>query len=149
MGCLTALQLSMVKREALSLIILADAVVEQANISAGLSVLDVATGKGAVLFPIAESIGPCGKAIRIDISQIMLDEVAKEANKINWIDLDDMDAEHLCYPDGSFDAVFCGFGLFFFPSAPKALSEFKRVMKTGGKLAVSTWGKESDRKLGW
>ena len=54
-----------------------------------------------------------------------------------------MDAEHLSFPDNFFDAVFCGFALFFFPSVARALSEFKRVLKPGGKLAVSTWGNDS------
>ena len=49
-----------------------------------------------------------------------------------------MDAEKLEFPDNSFDFVFCGFALFFFPSILKAVSEFKRVLKPGGRLVVST-----------
>ena len=120
--------------------------VELANVTANQNVLDVATGKGAVLFPLAQAVGPPGKVVGIDISKEMLKETVKEAKErnIDWADLQHMDAEHLSFPDNCFDFVFCGFALFFFPSLPLALSEFKRVLKPGGKLAVSTWGKKSE-----
>jgi SAM-dependent methyltransferase len=56
-----------------------------------------------------------------------------------------MDAEALDFSDASFDAVLCGFGLFFFPRLEKALAEFKRVLKPGGRVAVSTWGDDDPR----
>lgn len=118
---------------------------EQINIIPGSKALDVATGKGAVLFPLAQAIGPAGKVIGIDISRQMIEQTINEAKekKLDWIDLQQMDAEHLSFPDHFFDFVFCGFALFFFPSVPTALAEFKRVLKPGGKLAVSTWGEDS------
>jgi SAM-dependent methyltransferase len=50
-----------------------------------------------------------------------------------------MDAEHLNFPDATFDRVLCGFGIMFFPDQLRALGEFRRVMKSDGRLAVSTW----------
>lgn len=120
--------------------------VEQVNVTPNQCILDVATGKGAVLFPLAEAVGPLGKVVGIDISQQMLKETSKEAHarNIDSIELLCMDAEKLDFPDNSFDFVFCGFGLFFFPSILTALSEFKRVLKAGGSLVVSTWGENSE-----
>lgn len=120
--------------------------VELVNLPSSYQALDVATGKGAILFPLAQAVGPLGKVVGIDISQQMLKETAKEVKKtnLNWIDLKLMDAEHLDFPDNYFDVVFCGFALFFFPSILTALSEFKRVLKPGGMLAVSTWGDDSE-----
>lgn len=122
--------------------------VEQVNIAPHQSALDVATGKGAVLFPLAEVIGPSGKVVGIDISKEMIQETSKEAcaKNMDWVTLHEMDAENLHFPDASFDSVFCGFGLFFLPSILKGLSECKRVLKPGGKLAVSIWGKSSTLK---
>lgn len=113
-------------------------------ISDNWQVLDIPTGKGAILFPAAEKTGPTGKVVGIDISQQMLAETSTPVQKrdIDWIDLVHMDAEHLDFPENRFDVVFCGFALFFFPSMSKALSEFKRVLKPGGFLAVSTWVNE-------
>jgi SAM-dependent methyltransferase len=107
--------------------------------------LDVATGKGAVLFPLTEIIDAEGKLIGIDISQQMLKETSKELcrKEIYSVDLMCMDAENLAFQDQNFDVVFCGFALFFFPSVPKALAEFKRVLKPGGRLVLSIWGDDS------
>ncbi|MBA2727427.1 MAG: class I SAM-dependent methyltransferase [Parachlamydiaceae bacterium] len=120
--------------------------VEQVEILPGQHVLDIATGRGAVLFPLAEAVGPTGKVVGIDISQKMITETSKEVLKkdLSWAELRCMDAESLDFPDSSFDFVFCGFGLFFLPSIPTALSEFKRVLKPGGKVVVSTWGEDSE-----
>lgn len=119
--------------------------VEHANIRPGQQVLDVATGKGAILFPLAEAVGPLGNVVGIDISKQMIKETSKEVleRNIHWIELKCMDAEKLDFPDNYFDFVFCGFALFFLPSIPTALSEFKRVLKSGGTLLVSTWGEDS------
>ncbi len=120
--------------------------VEQVNVVLNQHTLDVATGRGAILFPLAEAVGPLGKVVGIDISQQMLKETSKELlqRNMHWVELQCMDAENLNFPDDCFDIVFCGFALFFFPSIPKALSEFKRVLKAEGTLAVSIWGKDSE-----
>lgn len=120
--------------------------VEQVEVKPHDKILDVATGKGAVLFPLAEIIQSEGTIIGIDISKQMIQEttIAMKKKNINSIQLMHMDAEKLEFPDNSFDFVFCGFALFFFPSILKALSEFKRVLKPGGRLVVSTWGKDSN-----
>jgi ubiquinone/menaquinone biosynthesis C-methylase UbiE len=119
--------------------------VEQAEVKPHHRVLDVATGKGAVLFPLTEIIDSEGKLVGIDISQQMLDETSKELRKkeISSVELIHMDAENLAFPDHDFDFVFCGFALFFFPSVQKALAEFKRVLKPGGRLLLSIWGDDS------
>lgn len=123
--------------------------VEQVNVLPDQHVLDIATGRGAVLFPLADAVGPLGKVVGIDISQQMIAQTSKEVLErgINWVKLLCMDAEHLDFPDNSFDYAFCGFGLFFLPSIPIALAEFKRVLKPQGKLVVSTWGKDSTLDL--
>jgi ubiquinone/menaquinone biosynthesis C-methylase UbiE len=109
-------------------------------------VLDVATGRGAVLFPAALAVGTSGKVIGIDISLEMLKETEREVQEkaFTWIHLQQMDAERLQFSHNSFDCIFCGFALFFFPSLSTALAECKRVLKPGGTFAVSIWGKKSD-----
>lgn len=108
----------------------------------GETILDVATGKGAVLLPAAKKIGKSGSAIGIDLSAKMIEE-AKKKISLPWVSWEEMDAEQLTFQDQMFDKVFCAFGLFFFPHIEKALSEFHRVLKKNGVLAVSTFGKKS------
>jgi len=113
-----------------------------AQLKRGDKILDVATGKGAVLFPAAKIVGPEGRAVGIDLSDKMIEEAQKKA-PFSWIEFQQMDAEHLAFSDHSFDGVFCAFALFFFPHLAQALSEFKRVLKPGGRLAVSTFARRS------
>ena len=46
----------------------------------------------------------------------------------------------LGYPDGSFDAVVCVFGIFFVPDMAGAVGELWRMVRPGGRLAITTWG---------
>lgn len=115
--------------------------VDLSKVMLGGNVLDVATGKGAILFPLADAVGCKGKVTGIDISGEMIKETSnlvKEKN-LNKVNLQQMDAENLLFPENTFDFVFCGFALFFFPSLSKALSEFRRVLKLKGKFAFSIW----------
>jgi SAM-dependent methyltransferase len=46
----------------------------------------------------------------------------------------------LPFPDGGFDAVVCVFGIFFVPDMEAAVRELRRVLRAGGRLAITTWG---------
>ncbi len=127
-------------------------VVELASIPIGAHVLDVATGRGAVLFPAAKSVGTQGRAIGIDLSEGMVQETAKELMRLGLssnVEVLQMDAEHLQFPDESFDYVLCAFGIFFFPQLDCAMSEFRRVLKPNGRIVVTTWEKSWDEYWGW
>jgi len=114
-------------------------------------VLDVACGRGAVLFPAAEAVGNRGHVTGIDIAEGMIQETAREAAQrgLSNVELRQMDAEHLDFPDATFDAILSGFALFFFPQLTRALFEFRRTLRSGGKIAVSTWGDAFDSEWEW
>ena len=129
--------------------------VENAQIPEGAKVLDVACGRGAVLFPAAERVGPNGHVTGIDLAEGMARETQMEIQRrgLKQADARQMDAEHLSFPDSSFDLVLCGFSLQFFPHLEQALSEFRRVLrspdpvsgKPGGRIAVTTWAGDDER----
>lgn len=123
------------------------ALVQAARIAPGTAVLDVATGRGAALFPAAEAAGPSGTVVGIDLAPGMVEQTAREiaARGLAQAQVRQMDAEQLDFPAAAFDRVLCGLGLFFFPHLPQALAEFRRVCKPGGWVAVSTWGQGDDR----
>ena len=113
--------------------------VELLGVSSNTRVLDVGTGIGAALIPAAQR----GASVTgIDVAEGMLahaEQVAQK-NKITNYQLLKMDAEHLEFPDDSFDIVACGFALFLCPSMDTALREMHRVLKTGGRVGVTVWG---------
>jgi SAM-dependent methyltransferase len=121
-----------------------------APIHPGDQVLDVACGRGALLFPAAEKVGPQGKVIGIDYSEGMVEQTNADiqARGVENARVLHMDAESLDFPDASFDCLICGFAIFFFPNFDKALSEFRRVLKPGGYVALSTWGR-GDPRWSW
>jgi O-methyltransferase / aklanonic acid methyltransferase len=124
--------------------------VDVAALQVGDRVLDVACGRGAVLFEAAARVGPKGKVIGIDLSTVMVDQTSRDAarQQIRNAEVRQMDAESLKFSDAEFDAVLCGFALFFFPRVEQALSEFRRVLRPRGRLAVTTWG-EADPRWSW
>ena len=124
--------------------------VESAQIPNGARVLDIACGRGAVLFPAAERVDAHGQVVGIDLADGMAQETEKEIQRrgLKQAEARQMDAEHLSFPDATFDFVLCGFSLQFFPHLEQALSEFRRVLKPGGQVAVTTWS-EDDPRWDW
>lgn len=122
--------------------------VETVGVEPGQRVLDVASGRGAVLFPAAERVGSGGHVEGIDLAEGMVAAANAEAERRGVaarVRL--MDAEHLDFPDASFDRVLCGFGIMFPPDQPQALRECRRVLKPGGRLGVTTWREAESHHL--
>lgn len=114
--------------------------VEEVGIETGQRVLDVASGRGAVLFAAAEKVGPTGTVVGIDLAEGMVRATNDEAGRRGLgAPVRVMDAERLDYPEAAFSRVLCGFGLMFLPHLDQALSEFRRVLEPGGRIGVSTW----------
>lgn len=121
--------------------------VELAQIPSGARVLDIATGRGAVLFPAAEAVGSQGHVIGIDLSKEMVVRSREEIKRLNLqnVEVCEMDAEYLEFPDEAFDCVLCSFAIFFFPQLDRALAEMYRVLKPKGRIAVTTWGPKDEQ----
>jgi len=119
----------------------AQRLLELLSLEPGDRLLDVACGTGAVAIPAAKQVGPSGQVTATDYSPRMVAEVEKEAKKhgLSNIACACMEAQNLGFPDNSFDALTCGFALFFFPDMRNALAEMRRVLVPGGKLGRSLW----------
>jgi ubiquinone/menaquinone biosynthesis C-methylase UbiE len=117
--------------------------IELMPITPDLRVLDIAAGTGAVLIPAAQKVGPKGRVTGIDLSAEMVQEATRitQASGLHNVDFLKMDAEHLEFLDASFDAVTCGFGIFFLPDMDAAFREMYRVCKPGGFIGITVFDK--------
>ena len=112
------------------------ALLRTARVAPGHRVLDIATGTGLAAEAAAAAVGPSGYVVAGDISLPMLDKARRNLKGLS-VGLAAMDGQLLPCPDGSFDAVICQLGLMFFPDPAGGLSEFRRVLRAGGYVAVS------------
>ena len=115
----------------------------------GSKVLDVATGTGAVAVPFAQAIGTKGRVTAVDFSAGMLDRAEANIRKmaLDNVDLHEMDAERLDFRSNYFHSVVCSYGLFFLPDMPRALREWVRVLRPGGRLAFTSFEETAFRPM--
>src|SRR5215211_5997139 len=116
--------------------------VERLGLTPGQRVLDVCCGSGASAVPAARLVGPGGSVIGVDLAQNLLELARSKAEQhgLGNVDFQSGDMTRLPFEDESFDVVVCVFGVFFVPDMESALRELKRVLRTEGKLAITTWG---------
>ena len=113
--------------------------VDAGQVSAGEHVLDVACGTGVVTRIAAQRAGPGGAVIGLDLNPGMI-AVARSlptaGAPVEWVQRSALD---LGLPDRTIDVVLCQQGLQFFPDRALALREMHRVLRSGGRLALSVW----------
>ena len=118
-----------------------NAIIQRLALENDHNVLDVASGTGEPGLSIAEIVDK-GKVIGIDLSEGMLETAREHAASRNITNYQTRtaDVSKLPFPDQSFDAISCRMGFMFFPDILSTLNEMRRVLKPGGRLAVSVWG---------
>lgn len=107
-----------------------------ATLGAGDNVLDVACGTGATTRVARSIAGSKSQIVGLDRNRGMLDVAHARSPEIMW---KEARAEALPFPDRTFDAALCQFGLMFFDDPVAALREIERVVRPGGRVAVSVW----------
>jgi SAM-dependent methyltransferase len=106
---------------------------DAARVSAGMRVLDVCTGPGML----AEAALQRGAiAVGLDFSAEVVDFARR---RVPTAEFRRGDAQDLPFPNDSFDAVVCGYGIMHIPEPDLALREMLRVVRPGGRVALSVW----------
>lgn len=98
-------------------------------------VLEVGVGTGISLPQYASNVGVFG----VDISAEMLRKAQERVDKMHLTNVEGlavMDAEHLEFPDDSFDVVMAQYVVTAVPNPEACLDEFARVLKPGGELIL-------------
>jgi phosphatidylethanolamine/phosphatidyl-N-methylethanolamine N-methyltransferase len=125
-------------------------------------ILEVGVGTGISL----PGYSSASRIVGIDLSEAMLRKARKRVAELslgNVERLEVMDAEHLSFPDASFDVVVAHYVLSTVPNPEAALDELARLLRPGGEIViVSRIGAEAGarrlvekmlqpivRRLGW
>jgi ubiquinone/menaquinone biosynthesis C-methylase UbiE len=119
-------------------ILLAEEGLQLAGLRAGMRLLDVAAGSGALSIPAAR-LG--AEVLSVDISSTMLQQLDLRAQRENLnIQTRIMDGHALDLEDNIFDVAGSQFGVMLFPDMPRGLSEMVRVTKRGGRVLLVVFG---------
>lgn len=115
--------------------------------------LDVAAGTGALAHELARAAGDAATVLALDFSLPMLEAGATRERSgvprrsgLAWLNAD---ARRLPLPDASVDAVTISFGLRNLPDVAAGLTEFARVTRPGGRLAVLEFSAPVNPALSW
>jgi ubiquinone/menaquinone biosynthesis C-methylase UbiE len=103
----------------------------------GMKWIDVCCGSGMVTEAIVERSAPAS-VVGVDASAEQI-SFAREHRAYPHVSFEIADATGLPFPDSSFDAAVCGLGLNYIPNPALALQEFRRVVRSGGTVAVYVW----------
>lgn len=105
-------------------------------------VLELAAGTGVVTRALAAGLAST-QIVATDLNPAMIDE-AKAVGTKRPVEWKPADAMQLPFPDASFDAVVCQYGVMFFPDKPRAFAEARRVLKPGGRFLFNVWDTLAD-----
>jgi SAM-dependent methyltransferase len=124
-----------------TLVIVGEQLCEAVDLRAGQRVLDVATGHGITALAAARR---GADVIGVDYVPELLERGRQRAAADRLpVTFQEGDAEHLPFPDGSFDVVLSTFGVMFAPDQEQAAQELLRVCRPGGKIGLANWTPES------
>src|SRR3954471_9048143 len=119
----------------------ANPLLDALHLHSGTRLLDVASGPGTLT---AEAANRGARAVGVDLSPRMI-ELAQRLYPT--IEYREADVEHLPFPDHTFDAVVCAFGLGHFPRPELAVAECVRILLPGGRIALSWWDDPSRQRI--
>jgi SAM-dependent methyltransferase len=108
----------------------------------GDTVLELAAGPGDTGFAAAALVGEDGRLISTDFSPEMLEVGRRRGAELGLenVEYRAMDAERIDLEAASVDGVLCQSGYMLMADPAVALSETRRVLRPGGRLALSVWG---------
>ncbi|HEY0237700.1 MAG TPA: methyltransferase domain-containing protein [Friedmanniella sp.] len=122
--------------------LIAQGLVDELAPRPGERALDVGCGRGAVLGPVAHLVGPTGAAVGIDLAPEMVRRTAADLADLPWVDVRVDDGQAPTFPSESFDVVASSLVVFFLDDAAAALHRWTELLVPGGRLGVTTFGKQ-------
>ena len=124
--------------------------IEMSGVRPGHTVLDIAGGTGDLAAKFSRIVGPEGTVVLADINDSML-KVGRDRlvdrGVVNNVQFSQADAQHLPFPDNTFDVITIAFGLRNVTDKALALDSMYRVLKPGGRLLILEFSKPKNEIL--
>jgi ubiquinone/menaquinone biosynthesis C-methylase UbiE len=110
-----------------------ESLLDAAGADRGLKALDLCCGQGNV----SEAMLSRGcQVVGVDFSPAMLAFARQRAQTATFVEAD---AQNLPFFDAEFDLVVSNLGVCHIPDQPRALTEARRVLRPGGRFAMTVW----------
>jgi len=124
-------------------------IIRRSGIRSGMTVMELGCGSGAYTAYVARAVGEKGKVYAVDIQPAMLRQLERKLSQaenrdIKNIELKEASAYELPFADDSFDLVCAIAVLMEIPDIGRSLREMKRVLRSGGTLAVTEFFPDPD-----
>ena len=109
--------------------------------------LETAAGTGVLTRAVAARLPANARITATDLNPPMLDRARARQQDDGRIAWQPADALALPFPDASFDAVACQFGVMFFPDKVAGYREARRVLRPGGRFFFNAWDRISTNEF--
>jgi SAM-dependent methyltransferase len=115
---------------------------ERAAPRPGERVLELACGAGGAGIAAARLVGVAGEVVLSDVAAEMTAIAGARAAALGLANVRTLilDLDDLAQPDQAYDVVLCREGLMFAFDPARAVAEIRRVLRPGGRAAISVWG---------
>lgn len=115
--------------------------VEHVGPQPGHTILELAAGPGDTGLMAAELVQPGGRLISTDTSEAMIEAAKRRAQQLGVTNAEfkPMDGEWIDLATATVDGVLCRWGYMLMLDAETALRETRRVLRSGGRVALAAW----------
>jgi len=113
----------------------------------GQTIVDVGCGAGQTVQQLASRVGASGCVIGVDIAPCVLGIARSRTYGLGQVHFIQADAADLALPDEMVDGVFSRFGVMTFDDPVAAFSNFRRMIKRGGRLSFVCWRSLEENEL--
>ena len=122
-----------------------EALLERAGYQPGERVLDLGCGGGATTLAIAQTVGPGGAALGLDVAPMLIARAQERAAKADSIArFVCADAATACLGEPPFDRLFSRFGSMFFDDPVPAFVNLRRLLKPEARIDLAVWANPRD-----